>query len=76
MHSSIMLQNAALLILHLIYARVDEDGYYDKVHAKPANLFGGFSFQNLIPTFSRIMIDAKTLKGGDFDTSVQIFWDH
>jgi len=42
----------------------------------PTNLFSAFSFQNLIPTFSCAMIESKTLKGADFNTSVEAYLDH
>jgi glycosyltransferase involved in cell wall biosynthesis len=42
----------------------------------PANLFNGFSFQNLVPTFSCVMVEADTLKKADFNSSVQAFMDH
>lgn len=42
----------------------------------PTNLFDGFSFQNLIPTFSCVMVESKTLKSANFDSSVEAFLDH
>lgn len=60
----------------------DYDSYFEKnrkiLKSKkyPANLFSGFSFQNLVPTFSCVMVEAKTLKGADFNTTVQAFLDH
>lgn len=42
----------------------------------PTNLFGGFSFQNLIPTFSCVMVESDTIKKADFETTVQAFLDH
>lgn len=42
----------------------------------PANLFSGFSFQNLIPTFSCVMVESQALKSADFEASIQAFLDH
>lgn len=42
----------------------------------PANLFNGFSFQNLVPTFSCVMVEKEALLKGNFETSVQAFLDH
>lgn len=42
----------------------------------PANIFGGFSFQNLIPTFSCAMVEKTALKSADFNSSVPAFLDH
>jgi len=42
----------------------------------PTNLFNGFSFQNLIPTFSCVMVEKNALKSVNFDASVQAFLDH
>lgn len=42
----------------------------------PASLFGAFSFQNVIPTFSCAMVQASTLKSADFNSTVEAFLDH
>ena len=42
----------------------------------PTNLFNGFSFQNLVPTFSCVMVEINALKTADFNSSVQAFMDH
>jgi len=42
----------------------------------PTNLFNGFSFQNLIPTFSCVMVEKNALKKVNFNSSVPAFLDH
>lgn len=42
----------------------------------PTNLFSAFSFQNLIPTFSCIMVEKNEMKKADFNTTVEGFLDH
>lgn len=42
----------------------------------PTNLFSGFSFQNLVPTFSCVMVEANALRKADFNSTVPAFLDH
>jgi len=42
----------------------------------PINLFSGFSFQNLIPTFSSVMVEKNSLNSVGFNSSVPAFLDH